>query len=562
MPEGQIVSPADDRHAALAKEVISGYEAHDDHTRRNVEREVERIANPLRTGDYSTEDNTYVQEDEMFDTTVREAKVVAINGIMSRMFPFSDKWFQHTFKAKTREDKPLEEKHIRALEQVSDLQFRQLGADNFYGATKEGLSDYLDFGNINVRMTKGKRRFAHFQAVEKGLYVFQLDDEGFADIVWCKYKMTAYMIETQFGPDALPQKIKDALKDPKKKNTKFELIHRVQRRKDFREGTNIVDPSKREYESLWASTTDGALIGNSLNKRRKVIYEDGLYENPYTIGRLMSRAGQNQGDGLTTMMLPAIRTANSKAQNIEKAENLAVDPPWYVPDDQTLDSILPGSEVNFDAFNPEGRAEPIQYSSIGIDYEKSGLSVIQESIKEAFFVNAFKIFTNIDVATNRKTAFESRLIKAEQLSLLITLLYGLAEEYVKPMLTKHLNMMIREGQIPEDIIEDLPEDFDIELTSQFAKSIESTKAEDLMTLSDMAAALEIHAPGVGKSTVKWEQAFRKVALQTEVEVEDLYTSEEAQELMDAERERQAAMQQAAIANQAGDAASKLSQAQQ
>jgi hypothetical protein len=546
--------PADSR-VKLADKIIKEYDKVRASNRKAIEDEVRRIANPLSMSDIESDVNEYVGEDDMFDTTVRQAAVIANNGIMSRMFPPSSKWFANTFKKKDESEN--EERHIRALETVGDLQFRQLGQDNFYGAMSEALNDYLHLGTTNIRLTKGKRRFAHFQAIPKSTYQFQLDDEGFPDIVWNYYKLTAYELKTRFGDGALPERIKLAV-DEEKWDEKFEVINKIERRTEFSDAFPS-PPDKREYSSIWVSKGDKDIIGNSSVPRRKVIYEDGEYYNLYTIGRLMTRAGQAEGDGLTTMMLPAIRTANQKAINIEKAQNLAVDPAWWHDESNPLDEILPGGRVPMDSFDPASRATPIPMPSDGIQWEQAGLAEIRNDIKEAFFVSAFKMFTNMDVATNRKTAFEARLIKSEQLSLLITLLYNLSEEIVKPLLEKHLGLMIRSGKIPQGVLDDLPDNYEIELTSQFAKSIESSRAEDLMSASEMAIQLEQVSPGITRSTVKTNQAFRKVLLNMEIDVDDLYTSEESDELMQQEQEMQQAMQTAQIANQGADAMAKMQQ---
>lgn len=558
MPEDKETTAASEPpewRVKLATEVLKEYEDHPDHTRRTVEDEVRRISNPLSMSDIDANISDYVQEDGMFDTTVREAMTTARNGIMARMFPFSNKWFAN--KLSNQDDPKPTESQIRALEKVGDLQFRQLGQDNFYGAMNESLNDFLNYGTTNIRLTKGKRRFAHFLSVPKSTYVFQLDDEGFPDIVWIFYRMTAYEIKTKFGPKALPAKIQESL-DAKKWNDKFDIINRIKRREDFSTAANP-QPEKREYESIWASKSDKDLIGDSRVPRRKVIYKGGENYNLYTIGRLMTRAGQSQGEGLTTMMLPAIRLANQKAINIEKAQNLAVDPPWYEDENQPLDSgaRLPGGSVPWSAFSPESRPAPVPMPSEGMLFEKSGLDEIRNIIKEAFFFSTFKLFTNLDVATNRKTAFESRLMKAEQLSLLISLLYNLSEEIVKPLLGKHLQLMILGGKIPKDILEDLPEDYEIELTSQFAKSIESTQAEDLMTASEMALQFEQVAPGTARSTVKFNQAFRRVLLNMEIAVDDLYTSDESDERLAKEQNLQEELIRAQAANQEADVISKV-----
>lgn len=551
---------------ALAAQVLAGEAAAPNKERTSAEREVERIANPLRQGEngLNSNDQGYVDAREMFDTTIREAKVTLTNGVMARMFPFSNKWYD--YKAPVSEDIADRERHKRALEKIGDLQFGQLFEDNFYQAKTEALSDLWDFGTTCIRLNKGKRRFAHFKAIEKGQYSYLMDDEDFPDVYYGIYSWTALEIRGHFGENGLPVSISQALesKDPKDLTKKFEIVHRVRRRANFKKDRAgnakfpVADPEQREYESIWVSRRDKDIIGNSTVPKRKIVYIDGEYYHPYSIGTMMRRAGQTEGEGLTTMMLPAIRDLNQKRENISKAAELGVNPPWYVPNDGALDEILPGTQIPFDTFDPTSRAEPVNMPLDGIQFEQLGVEDLRKQIKTAFFTPAFELFTDIDVATNRKTAFESRLMKVEQASKLITLLHGLRELTTK-LLNDHLNMMIQGGKVPQSILDDLPDDYRIELTSQFAKSIESTRAEDLMAAADMAVVFEQFMPGVGKTTVKWGQAFRRALLETEISVDDLYTETEGKDLMEEEIERQNALQAAAVANQAADANSKMQQ---
>ena len=125
------------------------------------------------------------------------------------------------------------------------------------------------------------------------------------------------------------------------------------------------------------------------------------------------------------------------------------------------------------------------------------------------------------------------------------------------MLAKHLNLMLQEKKIPKSILDDLPADYETELTSQFAKSIDGTQIEDLMTALEMAIQLEQVSPGVSRSTIKWNQAFRRNLLSLEIDVDDLHTIAESDELMKKELDRASAMQDSQIANQAADGLSKL-----
>ena len=538
--------------SALANEIVNGYDAHDDHTRRATEDEVRRIVAPFREGDTASDNSDYIQEDEMFDTKAREALLVAKNGTMSRMFPSSNKWFSYTFQIKDKKDQGNEDRYKRGLERLSDLQFKQLGNDNFYGGMMDCLDDFFNFGTTNLRMTKGNRRFANFQAIEKGNYVFQVDDEGFSDLVWVNYRLTVHQIRALFGDDGLPEKLSLAAEKHTEQNKKFTIIHRITRRDKFTKG-KTTNPEKREYESIWVCKEDKDLIGNATNPKRKIIYKDGLYYNPYTIGRLIRRAGQNQGEGITTMMLPLIRTANQKAQNIEMAENFKVQPAWYQDDSNPIDDFMvPNGRIGVDIYS-QFKPEPVTMPEGGIDYEKSGLEAIHRRIDTMFFVDAFKFFTQQDIATNRKTAFETQLMKNEQNTLLISMFYNLSEEVTKPTLANHLELMLTENQVPQDILDDLPPTGEWEpvLTSQFAKSIESTKAEDLMMAARMGLELEQVAQGVSQSTVKWAPAFRDVLLTTEIDVEHLYSKTEAEEKQAEAQQKQEAMQLAQIANEAG-----------
>lgn len=544
--------------AKLANKIIKEYDDKKTSNRELIEDEVRRIAYPLGTNDHESDTESYSQEDEMYDTTTREALTTAKNGTISKLLPHTYKWFGHRFIKKSDQDD--EDRANRALEKLSDIQFKQLAQDNFYIAAAECLDDFFNFGTTNIMLKKGKRRFAHFKAVTKSKYRFALDDEGFADIVWVYYKLTAYEIKTMFGERGLPQKIADCVKD-EKWDEKFEVINKITRRDDFDPRDSwkpTPNPEKREFESIWVSKADKDIIGNSTQPRRKIIYKDGLYFNPYTIGRLQSRAGQIEGEGITTMMLPAIRVANSKAKNIEKAENLAVDPPWYEDESNPIDdAILPGARIPMNSFDADSLARPVEMPIQGIQFEKMGLTEIRQMIKKAFFNEAFRMFTEMDVATNRKTATEARLMKSEQLAIVSTILYPFVEEIIKPLLEKHLNLMIQEGRIPQSVLDDLPDDYETELTSQFAKSIEGTQIEDLVTALELALQIEQVSPGTARSTVKWNNAFHRILLNLEIDVDDLYSLAESKEMMQKELDMQQQMMQAEVGLKQADAQSKI-----
>jgi hypothetical protein len=105
----------------------------------------------------------------------------------------------------------------------------------------------------------------------------------------------------------------------------------------------------------------------------------------------------------------------------------------------------------------------------------------------------------------------------------------------------------------------LPPDYETELTSQFAKSIEGTQLEDMMTALEVALQLEQVVPGVSKSTVKWNSAFRRVLLNLEIDVDDLYSGKESDQKMKEELDIQSRMAQAEIGLKQADAQSKVAQ---
>ena len=78
-----------------------------------------------------------------------------------------------------------------------------------------------------------------------------------------------------------------------------------------------------------------------------------------------------------------------------------------------------------------------------------------------------------------------------------------------------------------------------------------------MTALEMALQLEQVVPGTSKSTVKFNKAFRRVLLNLEIDVDDLYSEAESEEKMQIELDRQAKMQEAMILNQGADAVSKV-----
>ena len=535
-----------------AKKVIEEYTKSPLHQLKSTNEEVQRIAMPfLETDPNVNQSEAHESKDQMHNVTVRQAAEIAVNGLSGKTAPASSKW--QSIKAPPGST----EAQIKALEEASDRCHDDISAasNNFLEAYNQNLEQFIHFGVMNMSTLRGKRRRFNFQAIPTGSYVYLVDSEGFADTVLYKFLWTVQECVSFFGLESIKQqpKIKQAY-DKEELGQRFGVIHKISRRLEFSELALEPDPTKREYQSEWVSIEDEAHIAMQ-DEVLGLIPIDGLYDNPYIIERFKIRPGNTSALGVTNSILPLIRGLNNFSMSKSKAANLAVSPPWTEASDSEsmVHQRIPDGTILVDpAF--DFRPGPVPFPNIA-DIVKMELGEQEQLLKNFYWNNFFQLFTNQDIATTPKTAFESQMIKAEQLQQLTTISSRIVK-FLSQVVRNVFRDKLRSGDF-DDIREDFPRSLDYEIISPLAKALESQAFTDLLNALEISANFAGVYPGM-KHVVDAEQAFREsLIVATSIPIRHIRSSKEVQEKQQEENDMLKARQMMETANLAADAQSKL-----
>ena len=186
---------------------------------------------------------------------------------------------------------------------------------------------------------------------------------------------------------------------------------------------------------------------------------------------------------------------------------------------------------------------------------KMELGEQEQLLKNFYWNNFFQLFTNQDIATTPKTAFESQMIKAEQLQQLTTISSRIVK-FLSQVVRNVFRDKLRSGDF-DDIREDFPRSLDYEIISPLAKALESQAFTDLLNALEISANFAGVYPGM-KHVVDAEQAFREsLIVATSIPIRHIRSSKEVQEKQQEENDMLKARQMMETANLAADAQSKL-----
>ena len=522
------------RHAALKAERSNWDVLWDD---------VARYVIP-RKGNILTK-NTSGQEQmtEIYDTTAEQAAQVFAAGLVSQLTPPSEPWFRY---------EPSDSKsspEFRAwLEQATQTALQAVYASNFYLAIHEDFMDAGAFATSCIYIEEGTKRPLNFVNIPVGTFSIGEDNEGFVDTVYRDWQWSAKQIEQQWPDIPLPKVVADALasSDPKSWDKKYTVIHACypRRKGSWKEG--IVEGKLREYASCYV-----------LKEASELIEESGFYEKPYSVSRLLRSNNEVYGRGPALQCMPEIKVLNRAVLDLTLAIEKGVNPSWLMPEDAAYrPDNRPNGITYWDATNPNNKPERMIDSS-RIDWGQEFCTQKRASISKAFFVDMFQMLSSPDIQTKQMTAREVAERVREKLVLFSPLFARMVQEKLNPMLERVFNIMLRQGKfgdVPPELAAGA--EYEIAYTSKIALALKAANDAALLEVVDIAALVAPYDSSVSM-VIKWREAFRKVALNRGMNVEDMRTDKEIDDMVAKAQAEREAQQSAQMMDQAAGAVQKL-----
>lgn len=289
------------------------------------------------------------------------------------------------------------------LEECRDRMLGHLANSMFYAEAVESMIDWGGFGTgYLVReerpqpqnaTVKGFRGF-HFQAKKTGRFLIADGADGLVDTAFDDWPMTARMMETRWGRQALPEKAKKAL-EAGKPDEPFTVIHAVYPR-SLADQRYAAGAMKMPWASCWVERDSTTLI-----------QESGYNSFPGRVYRYTRTPGETFGRGRGQLAWPDTWTlSTSKRMGLED-QALKQRPPVMMAHDSVIGTLrlVPGGPT---IINTRGRpiGDVIQPYQTGSHPEVTSIKEeeLRKSIRQVFFVD--QILMLMEVNKSEMTAFE------------------------------------------------------------------------------------------------------------------------------------------------------------
>lgn len=374
----------------------------------------------------------------VYDSTASMAVDRSASAIVGLITPKSEKW--HTLT--TDNDELNKSQNVkRYFDDVTKILFanRYAPKSGFATANYQSVRSLMGFGTGQMTLNENKiGRGIVYQPLFLGDMFFGVDNFGIIDTAMRNFKFTKRQAIQEWGEEAIPEKVR---RD--KGDNQFDFCHIVHANEDYIEGS--ISPDKRKYKSVYFFKED----------MERPLNEDGYYTFPFPVCREISSPNEIYGRSPAMKMLPEIKGLNEMRKTNLMAGQFAVTPPLLAPSmNQGVAQLGSGpmqvnwkpAGVTYGGVNAQGQ-QMIHPMNTG-SRPDIGQQMIEESrrvVNDSFYLSLFQIL----VETPTMTATEVLARTQEKGILLAPTADRLEQEYLGPMIERELDILYRQGLLPE-----------------------------------------------------------------------------------------------------------------
>jgi hypothetical protein len=487
----------------------------------------------------------------LFDGTMVSANIVLANGCMSYLTPADSRWFSF--------DSPAALKGVDTVEQYyrrcSEIANLELARSNFYTEVHELYMDRGCFGTGVLHCEMGKRSFLNFRKFDVGTFSIAEDDEGYVDTLSREFYLTVRQAVQWFGKESVSETIQKLFDSGQAEQLEKEFcfIHQI-----FPRVADEIEFGKRDVLNM-------PIASVYVEKDRKlVVRESGYTEQPFFATRYLKwYSEQAYGWSPAWVALPEAHQLNFLQKQLDALAELSAFPRFLIPDSHEGEVDFRASGVTYyDAANPN--AIPREWATGGrYDIGKDRVTEKQKAINQAFHVDLFQMFANLD--RPQMTAREVAERSGEKLIQFSPTFARLTTELFTPLLRRIFSLLTRAGRLPpppREVIQQAPSgeaylpEPEVVFSSKIALAIKSLENASLMNTFEIWMPIAQAKPEI-LDNINLDQTFRDSVRNAGLPVRWLVEAEDVQKLRAARAEQMAAMQkQAEMAAQA-DAAGKI-----
>lgn len=482
---------------------------------------------------------------QILDNTGMMATELLAGALHSMLMSPNMVWFQLKLKnVGGVDDDPLfnDEEVRKWLQESTHRMIDVFTASNFHTEAAEYLYDLCSICTAGLLVEEDDDHVVRFSAKPiKGLHVAE-NSKGIIDEVYREFEMTARQLIEQFGSKSLPDYIVDKYKSHSE--MKFAVVHAIY--------PLSMDPDEKTSGGF--KFISQYMVDELHGGRESIIKESGFNENPYIVSRWEKTSDEVYGRGPGVNALPEVRLVNRMTETIIKASQKVVDPPLQVPDDGYLLPIrTTPAGLNFYRAGTRDRIEPI-LNNARLDIGLETLEQNRQRIREAFYIDQLQLRVS-----DRMTATEVMQRTEENERILAPLLARQRHEFLKPLVDRVFNIMMRKNLFPEVPEQLVGRVVDVQYASSIARSQQASEVNAMMrTLELVLPVLQMKPEAM--DLLNEDGYIREIFRRMNFPIDAINTTNVVNEIREGRAEaqqqmieQQQAQQEAEVANKAAGA---------
>lgn len=359
---------------------------------------------------------------------------------MMYITPAGQKWFALKT-AKKGKDKLS--RYDDWLARATEITLEELAKSNFYTTMHELFLDWALTGVGCLYADKLKNGALNFIYVPTGTFSASEGLDGQPDTLARLFKLTAHQSIEQFGYDEVPQRIRDAYDDDKRRYTeRHQYLHLVIPRPGADFGHDLINPLKMKYASVYIAW----------DADKQIIKESGYNEFPYFTPRFLKFGEGFFGHAPGSNVKEEIIATLKLERVMDVLGEVAAFPRILTLAEQVgeIDMRAGGRTV----IKPQAAQLqlPREWGTQGrYDIGKDRIADKEEKIRQAYFIPFLRVISNID---RQMTATEVIARQEEQITA-ITPSMTLFMSECNILIHRIFSILFRMGKYPQ---EDMPEE--------------------------------------------------------------------------------------------------------
>lgn len=369
------------------------------------------------------------QTTELYDGVGVHANELLASSMAGSLTSPAIRWFS----LHMRNEKLNRRKKVRTwLEDSANIVYHELRQSNFHSEAHEGYKDIGGLGTMALlceerRKKKGKFNGIRFQALSIGEYAVSEDEEGHVDTLFRVFKLSRKAVVDRWGLENVSEKTRKLLRE--RPDEPIEILHAVFPRPNGRE--NAKNSKLLPFASIYVETAE-----------KHQLDEGGYHEFPYLVARWDKTSGEQYGRGPGHTALPNIKTLNKIQELFLKALAKVIDPPMKQRHNGVIGKVkLTPSSLN--TVMEMDDLQPIEFgSNFSVTYQEKG--DLRSEIRHVFFWDQLQLQSGVQMTA---TEVERRFELMQRL--LGPTLGRLEKEFLNPLIERVMNILHRNGMLPE-----------------------------------------------------------------------------------------------------------------